>query len=240
VQSIIRELRGEKIDIIEFSDDPVQFATHALSPAKISRVTVLDPVDHHMEVIVDDSQLSLAIGKKGQNVRLAAKLLGWKIDIKSEEEKRQEVQNAINLLSTGAPVSALIEYGLAEVTVDALVKGDIGTVEKLGGMTPEQLESIPGIDEDAVGRIQQAINGYYGQEYTETPGEFGEEPPVEGAEMMPDDPAEPEGGDLAGVADLNENVEDAGSDTMVESADSAAHPVPAAESGIDSLKETVS
>jgi N utilization substance protein A len=78
VQSIIRELRGEKIDIIEFNDDAVVFATHALSPAKISRVSIIDPVEKHMEVIVDDSQLSLAIGKKGQNVRLAAKLLGWK------------------------------------------------------------------------------------------------------------------------------------------------------------------
>src|SRR5438067_2952040 len=103
VQSIIRELRGEKIDIIEYSDDPVQFATHALSPAKISRVTILDQAERHLEVIVDDSQLSLAIGKKGQNVRLAAKLLGWRIDIKSGEEKRQEVQNAIEQLSTGAP-----------------------------------------------------------------------------------------------------------------------------------------
>src|SRR5204863_1843861 len=81
VQSIIRELRGEKIDIIEYSDDPVTFATHALSPAKISRVSIVDAVGKHMEVIVDDSQLSLAIGKKGQNVRLAAKLLGWRIDI---------------------------------------------------------------------------------------------------------------------------------------------------------------
>ena len=87
VQSIIRELRGEKIDIIEFNDDPVVFATHALSPAKIARVTVIDPVGKHMEVVVDDTQLSLAIGKKGQNVRLAAKLLGWRIDIKSEEEE---------------------------------------------------------------------------------------------------------------------------------------------------------
>jgi N utilization substance protein A len=173
VQSIIRELRGEKIDIIEFSDDPVQFATHALSPAKISRVTILDPVEHHMEVIVDDSQLSLAIGKKGQNVRLAAKLLGWKIDIKSEEEKRQEVQSAIEALSTGAPVSVLIDYGLAESTIDALVKGDIGTVEKLGNMTPEQLEALEGIDEDTVNRIQQAINSYYGQEYGE-PAQQGE------------------------------------------------------------------
>src|SRR6202012_3138842 len=92
VQSIIRELRGEKIDIIEFSEDPVQFATHALSPAKISRVTVLDPSEKHMEVIVDDSQLSLAIGKKGQNVRLAAKLLGWKIHLKSEQERRPELE----------------------------------------------------------------------------------------------------------------------------------------------------
>ncbi|HTA46526.1 MAG TPA: transcription termination factor NusA [Bryobacteraceae bacterium] len=171
VQSIIRELRGEKIDIIEFSDDPVTFATHALSPAKISRVTILDPVEHHMEVIVDDSQLSLAIGKKGQNVRLAAKLLGWKIDIKSEEEKRQEVQNAIEQLSTGAPVSALIDHGLAETTVDALVKGDIGTVERLGSMTPEELEALEGIDEEAVSRIQQAINRFYGQEYAEEPAQ---------------------------------------------------------------------
>jgi transcription termination/antitermination protein NusA len=165
VQSIINELRNEKIDIIEFSDDPVVFATHALSPAKISRITIIDLVEHHMEVIVDDSQLSLAIGKKGQNVRLAAKLLGWKIDIKSEEEKRQEVQNAIELLSTGAPVSALIEHGLAESTVAALVKGEIGTVEKLGATTPEQLEALEGIDEESVVRIQQAINSFYGQEY---------------------------------------------------------------------------
>ncbi len=167
VQSIIRELRGEKIDIIEYSDEPVTFATHALSPAKITRVTILNPEEHHMEVIVDDSQLSLAIGKKGQNVRLAAKLLGWKIDIKSEEEKRQEVQGAIDLLAMGAPVSALIDYGLAEATVDALVQGGIGTIEKLGSMTPELLEALEGIDENAVSLIQQAINRYYGQEYAE-------------------------------------------------------------------------
>ena len=109
VQSIIRELRGEKIDIIEYSDDPVVFATHALSPAKVSRIVVIDALEKHMEVIVDDSQLSLAIGKKGQNVRLAAKLLGWKIDIKSEEEKRQEVESQMAaLVAPGAPVSVLL------------------------------------------------------------------------------------------------------------------------------------
>src|SRR6202041_342711 len=140
--SIIRELRGEKIDIIEYSDEITTFAEKALQPAKASRVSITDLAEKQLEVIVDDTQLSLAIGKKGQNVRLAAKLLGWKIDIKSEEEKRQEVQNAIEQLSTGAPVSALIDHGLAETTVDALVKGNIGTVERLADMTPEQLEAI--------------------------------------------------------------------------------------------------
>ena len=122
------------------------FATHALSPAKVSRITIVDPVEKHMEVIVDDSQLSLAIGKKGQNVRLAAKLLGWKIDIKSEEEKRQEVESQMAaLVAPGAPVSVLIDYGLAEKVVEKLLEAGIGTIEKLGGMTPEQLEEIQGI-----------------------------------------------------------------------------------------------
>ena len=92
VQSIIRELRGEKIDIVEWSDDPVLFVTNAISPAKVQRVSIVDEAEKVIEVIVEDRQLSLAIGKKGQNVRLAAKLTGWKIDIKSEEEKRREVE----------------------------------------------------------------------------------------------------------------------------------------------------
>jgi transcription termination/antitermination protein NusA len=92
VQSIIRELRGEKIDIVEWSEDPIAFVTNALSPAKVQRVSIVDDKERVMEVIVEDKQLSLAIGKKGQNVRLAAKLTGWRIDIKSEEEKRREVE----------------------------------------------------------------------------------------------------------------------------------------------------
>jgi len=92
VQAIIRELRGEKIDIVEYSEDPVDFVTNAISPARVQRVTIVDDADRVMEVVVEDKQLSLAIGKKGQNVRLAAKLTGWKIDIKSEEEKRKEVE----------------------------------------------------------------------------------------------------------------------------------------------------
>jgi N utilization substance protein A len=164
VQSIIRELRGEKIDIIEYNEDPVVFATHALSPAKVSKISILDPLEKHMEVIVDDSQLSLAIGKKGQNVRLAAKLLGWKIDIKSEEEKRQEVESQMAaLVAPGAPVSALIDYGLSEKLVEKLLEAGVGTIEKLGGMTPEQLEEIQGIGPKSVETIQVSVNAYYSQ-----------------------------------------------------------------------------
>jgi transcription termination/antitermination protein NusA len=179
VQSIIRELRGEKIDIIEYSDDPVLYATKALSPAKISRVVIIDPQERHMEVVVDDLQLSLAIGKRGQNVRLAAKLIGWKIDIKSEEEKRRETQSQMgDLVMSGAPVSILIEHGLDEAIVEKLVAADIGTVEKLGSMTPEELESIPEIDEDIVRQIQAVVVAFYG-EYDEGETEPLMEEPLE-------------------------------------------------------------
>src|SRR6201982_2521232 len=113
VQSIIRELRGEKIDIIEYHEDPVTFAEKALQPAKGARVSIADQAEKQLEVIVDDTQLSLAIGKKGQNVRLAAKLLGWKIDIKSEEEKRQEVEQQMQALTGGTttPLEKIPELG---------------------------------------------------------------------------------------------------------------------------------
>jgi N utilization substance protein A len=190
VQSIIRELRGEKIDIIEFSDDPVVFATHALSPAKVSRITILDALEKHMEVIVDDSQLSLAIGKKGQNVRLAAKLLGWKIDIKSEEEKRQEVESQMAaLVAPGAPVSVLIEYGLAENIVGKLVEAGIGSIEKLGSMTPEQLEEIQDIGPDAVERLQEAVNAYYSQFEPAGGSAVEAAPAAEESVVSPEEPA---------------------------------------------------
>lgn len=161
VQSIIRELRGEKIDIIEFSEDPVVFATHALSPAKISRVAIIDSMEKHMEVIVEDTQLSLAIGKKGQNVRLAAKLLGWRIDIKTEEEKRQEVEAQMAAMAAGTPLSVLSDYGLPEPALEALLSAGVTTVERMGGMTPEELEAIPAIDPDAVQALVLAVNQYY-------------------------------------------------------------------------------
>ncbi len=161
VQSIIRELRGEKIDIIEYHEDSVTFAEKALQPAKVSRVTVVDAGEKHLEVVVDDSQLSLAIGKKGQNVRLAAKLLGWKIDIKSEEEKRQEVEQQMAQLTSAVATPLESVEGLGEGVVEKLKGAGITTVEALADMTPEQLEAIEGIGPKTVEKISVAVNNYF-------------------------------------------------------------------------------
>jgi transcription termination/antitermination protein NusA len=120
VQAIIRELRGEKIDIVEWSEDPVQFVMNGLSPAKVQRVTIVDDRDKVMEVVVEDKQLSLAIGKKGQNVRLAAKLTGWRIDIKSEEEKRKEVEAQLGALDIPVDDTAAAADTSSESVVETM------------------------------------------------------------------------------------------------------------------------
>jgi N utilization substance protein A len=160
VQSIIRELRGEKIDIIPYSEETVAFAQKALSPAKVTRVQITDPELRKLEVIVEDSQLSLAIGKKGQNVRLASKLIGWDIDIKSEEEKRREIEDQMTRLTAPAtPLTSLA--GVGAKTIEKMEAAGINNVEALAAMTPEQLMEIPGIGEKMVDKIYQAVNRFY-------------------------------------------------------------------------------
>jgi transcription termination/antitermination protein NusA len=163
VQSIIRELRGEKIDIIQWSDDVVTFATNAISPAKISRVSIVDSNEKVMEMVVEDSQLSLAIGKKGQNVRLASKLIGWRIDIKSEEEKRAEVESQMQQLQETIPTPVENMPGLTPSLVQKLNAAGIGTVEQLANLSPEELENIPGIGEKTIEKISDALSEYYTQ-----------------------------------------------------------------------------
>ncbi len=174
VQSIIRELRGEKIDIVEWSEDPITFVTSALSPAKVQRVSIVDDRERVMEVIVEDRQLSLAIGKKGQNVRLAAKLAGWRIDIKSEEEKRREVEAQFEGLEAAAEASgeepsaadaaeaAALPYtltGIGDKTLRKLVDAGYATLEGLAAASPSQLSEIPGIGEKTAEKILAAARG---------------------------------------------------------------------------------
>jgi len=184
VQSIIRELRGEKIDIVEWSEDPIAFVTNALSPAKVQRVSIVDDKERVMEVIVEDKQLSLAIGKKGQNVRLAAKLTGWRIDIKSEEEKRREVEAQFGELEAGsaepagaaeaedpsqaeaAPADSPLPYtlaGVGEKTVRKLVEAGFATQDALAAATAGQLSEIPGIGEKTAEKILSAARGERGE-----------------------------------------------------------------------------
>jgi transcription termination/antitermination protein NusA len=148
VQSIIRELRGEKIDIVEWSEDPIVFVTNGISPAKVQRVSIVDDAERVMEVIVEDKQLSLAIGKKGQNVRLAAKLTGWKIDIKSEEEKRKEVEAQLGALEIGdregAEVAEGAETGAEGVEVAESAEGAEGAEPMAEEATVMAADAAPG------------------------------------------------------------------------------------------------
>ena len=149
VQSIIRELRGEKIDIVEWSEDPILFVTNAISPAKVQRVSIVDEAEKVMEVVVEDKQLSLAIGKKGQNVRLAAKLTGWKIDIKSEEEKRREVEAQFGALGVGeaaegADAAAPTEQLDADVPAGESTEGEGAEAEAASAAVAEAAADTSG------------------------------------------------------------------------------------------------
>jgi len=140
VQSIIKELRGEKIDIIEWSDEPSVFAANALSPAKVSQVRITDINKRKMEVIVGEDQLSLAIGKKGQNVRLATRLVGWDIDIVSEEVLKQEIaQQMGKMIASGeaVPISAI--EGVTANQAETLGEKGIKDVEALAASSVDDL-----------------------------------------------------------------------------------------------------
>lgn len=164
VQSIIRELRGEKIDIIQWHDDVVAFATSAISPAKVSRVTIIDHAEKIMEMVVEDSQLSLAIGKKGQNVRLASKLIGWRIDIKSEEEKRAEIESQIDRMQEQVPTPLDTIPGLSPALLQKLQANGIETVEQLANLAPEDLENISGIGSKTIEKLSEILSDYYAQQ----------------------------------------------------------------------------
>src|ERR687885_390614 len=140
VQAIIRELRGEKIDIIEWSDEPSVFAANALSPAKVNQVRITDIEHRQMEVIVNEDQLSLAIGKRGQNVRLATKLVGWNIDIRSEEELKREVAAQMGaMIASGEAVPLERLQGMNPAMVATLASHGVEDIESLANSTVDDI-----------------------------------------------------------------------------------------------------
>jgi transcription termination/antitermination protein NusA len=142
VQSIIRELNGEKIDIIEYNEDALAFAANALSPAKVNHVSVVDAEAKRLEVLVDDTQLVLAVGKKGQNVRLAAKLLGWHIDIKSDGAKPHEVEPQMpETAPNAAPTDQL--QGMGDDTMTRLQEHGVEAVDRDTRMADGDLAGLP-------------------------------------------------------------------------------------------------
>jgi len=147
VQNVVHELRGEKIDIIPWTSDPAKFACSALAPAEISEIIVDEDV-HSMEVLVEDNQLSLAIGKRGQNVRLAAKLTNWKIDIKSRVKEEGAAQE---------PYEQLLEIsGIGKMTAEILYKANYTTVQDVASARLEELTAIPGIGEKKAKKIRES------------------------------------------------------------------------------------
>ncbi len=155
VQAVIRELRGEKIDIVQYDEDPVQYVRNALSPATIHRVAIKDYETREMEVIVPEDQLSLAIGKRGQNVRLASKLTGFKLDIKSEAEKRAEIEAEMERMARAQRELQALP-GIAPEVAQRLLGAGFRSIEEVALASLEDLTSIEGIDEELAIRIYDA------------------------------------------------------------------------------------
>lgn len=144
VQAVVQELRGEKIDIVHWTGDQAEFVCRALAPAKVSKI-IIDDEEHSMEVIVPDDQLSLAIGKRGQNVRLASRLTGWKIDVRSESELDEEVRKARSSLGAVPGVSDMVAellYQAGFKSAEELAEADLESILEVDGIGPEKAEAI--------------------------------------------------------------------------------------------------
>ena len=168
INSIIRELKGEKIDIVQWSDDAAHYAANALNPAKISKVLIIDPNEKRMEVIVEEKQQSLAIGKKGQNVRLASKLIGWQIDVKSEEQKKLEVLSVMESLTSSSTSLSELE-GISDRLIEKLREAGVENVERILEMGEDQLKEIPGVGEKTASKIMEAARDLFEEVEIEVP-----------------------------------------------------------------------
>ncbi len=158
VQAVVQELRGEKIDIVPFDEDPARFVCSALAPAEVSRV-IIDEANHAMELIVPDDQLSLAIGRRGQNVRLAAQLTGWKLDINSEtrvKEMREFATRSLGALP-----------GVSEMLIETLYAHGFRQAKDVAEASPEVLAQIPGLDPSRIPAMQEKAKSQMVDDATE-------------------------------------------------------------------------
>lgn len=183
VQSIIQELRGEKVDIVPWSEDPARYVCNALSPAVVNKV-VIDENSRSMEVIVDDDQLSLAIGRKGQNVRLASQLTEWKIDIKTESRVKQEQQEVLSLLTSLPSVS--------EVTASLLYNDGFYSLEHIAFCEPDMLMKVGSLGEEEVSTLQKAARVALMEKLEEIPVESETEEVSDTEEVQISSPADAE------------------------------------------------
>ncbi len=157
VQAIIREMRGEKIDIIPWAPDPLQFLMNALNPARVNKVIVLDENARTVEVNVDDDQLSLAIGKRGQNVRLASKLTGWRIEVHSERERKEAAEREMRLLSIAPAVLQKIP-GMTEDRAQKLIQAGVRTYEEFLDTPPRTIMDLLELSDEEIDEMTEAAD----------------------------------------------------------------------------------
>ncbi len=222
INSIIRELKGEKIDIVQWSDDSAQYAANALNPARISKVLILNQNEKHMEVIVEEKQQSLAIGKKGQNVRLASKLIGWQIDVKSEEQKKMEVLSVMESLTSSSTSLSELE-GISARIIEKLREAGIEKVEQILEMDQQQLTAIQGVGEKTAIKIKEAAQDLFEEVEIEVPEGLEIPPAIQPHAEPPADGTD----EVAAQSDSEESADqtpEAEEDSPTEMGESGAEP----------------
>ena len=247
VQAIIRELRGERIDIIEWSEDPAVFAANALSPAKVSKVEINSFEEKKLTVTVPEDQLSLAIGKKGQNVRLAAKLVGWHIDIRSAEEAARAAAAQLEAVMAGGEATLTdIRDSLAldQITAERLRHRDIETIDQLALISVDELVDAIDVSFDQANEILERAHRLLAQKHAREAREAREaEEAVAKAANEPDDVTPTEEGEESGAVAAGEEellrpdtleakeigVEESGMPAALPEQEQAAETVPVEE-----------
>jgi len=208
VQSVVQELRGEKIDIVHYTADPAEFVCRALAPAKVSKI-ILDEDDHAMEVIVPDDQLSLAIGKKGQNVTLASRLTSWRLDVRGEAEADEEARRA--------RASLIAVPGVSDMTAELLMQHGFKSAEDLAESDADAIAEVEGIGADRAHAILQSAKQHVEEKRAREAAEAAEKSAREAAEKSAREAAEAAASPATSeVTDLDPAADAAGDEKEVE------------------------